>query len=230
MPTIDTANDQLYASTGTGLSTSHTCSATSTVLYVVVAGDPTIAPNITGMTYNGESLSLFNANTGSQDVSVYRLVGPATGANTLAVTWDNGSVDYKFVAFSAEDTDTTDPDGTPAQYDSASTSSVALDVTDTTSGGLVVGVINVNTTGDETGSISTPDTEIGEYQLGSTTAAIATSPGTGGTVQLNWSTPLDRVSGIGWNLIAAAPTIDSGPTIGKKTDSQVTFSTTASES
>ena len=75
-------------SSGTTNTFSHTCSGSNGILYVGVYDG---LNNVTGVTYNGVSMTLVNsfAMTGGaagQYIRLYQLVSPATGANNVVIT------------------------------------------------------------------------------------------------------------------------------------------------
>lgn len=75
-------------SSGTTNTFSHTCSGSDRILYVGVYDG---LNNVTGVTYNGTSMTLVNsfAMTGSaagQYIRLYQLVNPSTGTNNVVIT------------------------------------------------------------------------------------------------------------------------------------------------
>ena len=76
-------------SVATSLSWSHTCTGTNRVLIVAARGTSGASDVITGVTYAGVALTKVGSSyKGSSDrwVSLWRLVGPATGANTITIS------------------------------------------------------------------------------------------------------------------------------------------------
>lgn len=91
-----TSNGQGGATTQTSLSWSHTCSASASDLYVGVCSDCASGnAHVTGITYNGVALSsitssaIFSSNTITGEL--WHLSAPASGANTIAVTFNTGT-------------------------------------------------------------------------------------------------------------------------------------------
>jgi len=82
---------------GTSLSFSHTCSTSSDRLLVVVAGGQ-IGRDITDVQYN--SVSLYHAITGAEDIELWWMIAPATGGNTVTVTWGQTEADRAAIAVS----------------------------------------------------------------------------------------------------------------------------------
>ncbi len=116
------------------LSWSHTVSGTNRLLIVSVAMGPTAAITVSGITYGGAALTLIGVadNTccspGRPRVEMWRLVAPATGANTVVVTLSgaNGSVIGTAVSYTG--VDQTTPLGTFANT-SGSTATPSVTVT-----------------------------------------------------------------------------------------------------
>ena len=73
---------------GNNLSFSHTCTGSDRFLLVFVADN--MSGNVTGITYNGVTMtdisSGYNVN-GAVDLTVYGLIAPATGANTVSINF-----------------------------------------------------------------------------------------------------------------------------------------------
>lgn len=83
---FDAATAGNYAS-GTSYSFSHTCSGTDRILFVHAFKNGT-ADTITGVTYNGVSMTLINKQVASTDryTYLYYLIAPATGSNTITIS------------------------------------------------------------------------------------------------------------------------------------------------
>jgi len=87
-------------SNGTTLSWSHTCTGTDRILLVGATGYYTSGGprSVTGITYNGVALTKINSINGtadgiSQSNDLWYLVAPATGSNTITITW-SGAAQY----------------------------------------------------------------------------------------------------------------------------------------
>jgi hypothetical protein len=113
------AFDATTGTTGNGsTSFSHTCTGPNLCLYLVVTGwwvDGTAL--ITSVTYNGVALtSVANSgvSTGQDRVQIWRLVAPATGPNTIVITWSGGSANLLFQAISYSGVHQVTPDGSAA--------------------------------------------------------------------------------------------------------------------
>lgn len=87
----DTSVSGGFTNSGTSLTWSHTCTGSNGVLLVTVVGD-TATDVVTGATYNGVAMTLIGHIQGGSGGSLTRytylfgLIGPATGANTVAVS------------------------------------------------------------------------------------------------------------------------------------------------
>lgn len=90
-----TSGSNLYHN-GTGsqvLSFSHTCSGNDRVLIVAAAARyDGGSPGISGITYGGIAMDEIGSSSDtSRVIKFFRLVNPATGANTIAITFTRGS-------------------------------------------------------------------------------------------------------------------------------------------
>lgn len=87
---FDTATDGGLVNPGTSLSWSHTCTGANLALLVGVRSTTAVTDNVSGVTYNGVSCSLLAHVSGSMGLaratSLWLLLGPATGANTIVVS------------------------------------------------------------------------------------------------------------------------------------------------
>lgn len=69
------------------MSWSHTTSGTNRALYVVVLYDFELSSSPTGVTYNSVAMtSVATTSSSHQGISIWQLVAPATGSNTIVVT------------------------------------------------------------------------------------------------------------------------------------------------
>lgn len=88
----------------TTLTVSHTCTGRDRILFVNAAA-VNGTTNVTGVTYNGVSMTAWDAATGHSDAPQIRmrpfyLVNPASGSNTIEVTQDGTDSAIIFVAAS----------------------------------------------------------------------------------------------------------------------------------
>lgn len=189
---------------------SFTINASANLLYVVQIGDPSFQADVTTIQYGGESISTtptFSSEL-NQHVRIFGpLINPPTGINDIFIDWAGTPSTMKFGAVSIIGGNTSDPDGA-ADATAASTGSSNSISPASTSDGLVIGFINLN--GPPTGP-ATGDTERlnpGNGEAGDLTSAglgIATAPGTGSPVTIDWSwSGNQRNEHIGFNLNAAA--------------------------
>lgn len=92
--TFDAASNSGYQSTGTSYSWSHTCTGTNRFLSVDVAMLSLAGTTVSGITYNGVALSLIGVQasvSGTVRTESWGLIAPATGSNTIVVTF-TGSI------------------------------------------------------------------------------------------------------------------------------------------
>lgn len=91
---FDAASNSGYQSTGTSYSWSHTCTGSNRFLAVDVSLLALAGTTVSGITYNGVALSLIGtqaSGTGAVRVESWGLIAPATGSNTIVVTF-SGSI------------------------------------------------------------------------------------------------------------------------------------------
>ena len=116
---------------------SHTCSGSNRILMVGVSyydsGD-----TISALTYNSVSMTVVPSSTvsnGQYTSTLYYLVAPATGSNTVSVTFTGGVFDFKAGSISYTGGDQSAPLGTAA---TATGSSTTPSVTVTSAAGEIV--------------------------------------------------------------------------------------------
>lgn len=93
------------------LSWSHTCTGTDLVLLVGVQTRSTTIYAVTGITYNGVALTKIDHQDGANNVrsELWYLIAPATGANTVEVTFENTPTRASAGAISLTGADQTAP-------------------------------------------------------------------------------------------------------------------------
>lgn len=180
--------------TGTSQNVTHTCTGSDRVLYGIIMSDdttdhtPSATYNSVAMTQIAEVAYDGGAN-GSQYVVVFRLIAPATGANTLAFSGMTGAANKAWVAFSVTGAHQTTPEGTiqtVGNQPATTSSSLAVDVgTD----GLAFDAISVNGGSTDASMVLGADqTEPADGKGNGTGMAARTSYETGsGTKTLSWS-------------------------------------------
>ena len=142
MPVAFDAVTGAVADSSSSLSFSHTCSGDERVLYVAAAMQ-NINTDVSALTYGGVSLTIVERREGGIGtfdgaVEIWRLIAPATGANTVSVTFD--AVDgIKAMAISWTGADQTTPNGsftsnvgnstTPSVDISSATDEIVFDYT-----------------------------------------------------------------------------------------------------
>lgn len=95
------AFDTSVAQTGgavSSLSWSHTCSGLNRILFVYVSENSTVG--ITSVTYNSVAMTSIGNVNGSRRMALYYLVAPASGANTVAVTFASASSNIRCASVS----------------------------------------------------------------------------------------------------------------------------------
>lgn len=83
----------------TSLTVSHTCTGTNLFLFVIVRD---LNNTLTGVTYNSVSMTQVGStqSVGGNNISVWRLFGPATGANDIVATKSSGTSNIRISAAS----------------------------------------------------------------------------------------------------------------------------------
>ena len=177
-PVFDAAT--FGSSTGaTSVTTAHTCSGTNRALYVWTYARDLGVGDVTGVTYNGVALTqigLTQADS-NNDLKLWRLVNPASGANNVVVTI-SGTRPISICIMSLYDVDQATPDGTVVQNETLSVSSSLTDTQFLISG---VGVENsAEPAAPQFTSTGTNQTErLDNYNGGRLYMSCATQTGTG---------------------------------------------------
>ena len=82
---------------GTPVTVSHTCTGSNLLLYVCLSSAKTTAADVIGATYNSVALTQVanrvNSLANQLQTYIFRLINPATGSHTLAITTDNATGD-----------------------------------------------------------------------------------------------------------------------------------------
>lgn len=133
-----------FSNTVATVSWSHTCTGSERLLVAAVAvSNGTDTGITTTATYNGVSMTsvgLIHSNNGTAGyIQMFRLIAPATGANTVLVTASTSVSDLSAGSVSFTGVDQTTPLGTPVTAASTGTPTVA--VTGTTAGNMVIDAV-----------------------------------------------------------------------------------------
>lgn len=131
---VDNTSNSGTFTIGTSFSWSHTTSGSDRVLVVGVTDGRNNTVRVTGVTYNGESLSSSaSVASGGLNASFYYLANPDTGANTVQVS-SAATLAGIAGAISVTGADTTDPiDDTDTSSGNGKSSSASLTTTQTNS-------------------------------------------------------------------------------------------------
>lgn len=89
----------------------HTCTGSNLILYVSIFDTATNTTDVTGVTYNGVSLTKCSAEVytfGGGSAYLYRLIGPATGANNIVVSRSSGYISCTAASYTGVAQNTTD--------------------------------------------------------------------------------------------------------------------------
>lgn len=173
---------------------SHTCSGADRVLIVSCCSDD-VSDDITGVTYNGVSLTLIDkqqAAGGFQYAYLFRLVAPAVGANNVVVTRTSTTGSVYATSMSYTGVDQTSPVDAVAKSTAAS-STISMPLTTTVANAwLVAGARNergwtaganttIRTTSFGGGGNSGLDSGVAKGSAGAYTLEVTQSDGTRST-------------------------------------------------
>lgn len=126
---FDAATDSSV--TGTSLTFSHTCTGSDRVLFVAMQY---VSNTITGVTYNGVSMTLEVQRNGTNRAAIYSLINPATGANNVVVS-SSSSQQMQACAMSYTGANQTPADLIKATVDRAATGTSDIQTVTTTVNG-----------------------------------------------------------------------------------------------
>lgn len=169
----------------TSASWSHTCTGSDRCLYVAISLDGSGDANPTA-TYAGVAMTRLASVFAQQGLALFRLVNPATGANTVQVNWSAPFV-RATVALSFVGVDQTTPDsGTASAFEVATGTSVSHNISSAT-GGMVVDAFSLNA-----GSVAGTTAGAGQTGFVSESGVAATACGMSyeagaPTVTMSWS-------------------------------------------
>ena len=140
LPVFDLATNNISSGNRASASFAHTCTGSDLVLLVFVASLQNGSyPNVSGITYNGVALTkqvkIQDATSRNREFEIWSLIGPATGSNTVAVTWTSSAIADWVGAISFTGVSAIGANGSNSGNSSAHTSSVTTTAADS----LVVG-------------------------------------------------------------------------------------------
>lgn len=199
----------LGGTNGTGVSSiswSHTCSGTKGLLIVAVSFDRASGgtPDVTGITYNGVAMTVLEVDLGSQNgrLSVWYLVNPDNGANTVEVTWDGSVTNIRTASRNFNGVHQTVPLGTHVPTTGGNNAPTAT-VTDAVSNGLVVDCLNVHGGGVSQRTFSIACSQTQQYNVTAPTGGNGhggSYKSSAGSVTMCWAIN----TGAEWRLVAVA--------------------------
>lgn len=178
---------------GANLTYAHTCTGSQLVLYVFTMERNSTA--ISGVTYAGSSMTQIGqqAVTGSAVCTLWRMTGPATGANNVVLASTASSVHHVVsVAFSFTGADQTTPEGTPVGS-TANPGASPSDTVTSAAGEIVIDGLasaeNTTATTATVGAGQTQDANLTDGTVpGSSTVLGAASHETGAaSVVMSWT-------------------------------------------
>lgn len=205
---FDTSTNGGLANPGTSLSWSHTCAGSDRILFVAVRSTTSTTDNVTGVTYNGASLTLVDRRNGDagllRAVSLWVLAGPASGANTIQVSGSPSDVILGLAA-SYTGAGASPPDATN-QGTALGSASVQVAVSPVASGCWIVGM-----EGNNVGVVTV--TNATERQDSANGINLSDTNGTvtaGASYQITWTNTAGERAAI---VASFAPAGASTPTV-----------------
>lgn len=208
-----TAYDTSTTATFVGATSfSYSCSGSNRLLLVSVTNGFSASTEILGITYNGVSLTQLDTieNTDGAsgvETTVYYLIAPSTGSNTLAITV-SGPPEYPSVSVvSLTGVNQSTPFGTVTKTNFNSTNSSSINVT-SSSGQMVIdflGTLSANT-GNSAGANQTARTTLVDTNI-SVASSTKIASGSSTTMSWGWDVGADRwgnhigvaINSSGWN-------------------------------
>ena len=181
-----------WTGTSTGFSQAFSLSADVNVLYVAIGGDQGITTNVTGVTYNGVSMSLIASEESNQALRVYKLNSPATGSNTLAVTWDNGSQIYHIMAAAFSGVNTAAGETGIVTYTSDNSEAASVQIA-SAQNHLAIAFCNANNNPNPTPTLSCTAPFLYQEDVGSTRMAVAAQAADATSTSITFTT--DQTAG-----------------------------------
>lgn len=99
---IDYSTSVLHGSIPSSPKTlSHTCTGANTMLSVCLSWGTSGAITVTGVTYNGVSMTSGRSDVnGNSRSDIYYLANPAAGANTISVAWTGTAIEFAIMSIS----------------------------------------------------------------------------------------------------------------------------------
>lgn len=185
---------------------SHTCAGSDRVLLVGISYYDS-ADTVSAVTYNSVALTVVSSSTvsnGQYTSTMYRLIAPATGSNTVSVTFTGGVFDFKAGSVSFTGADQTTPLGTAV---TATGSSTTPSVTVTSATGEIV-LDNLTIVHSGTLSVDGSQTQRwnGTGAAGFIKGAASTEDGSTSTT-MSWSNSTSQawaISGVSVKPVASA--------------------------
>ena len=206
------ARSEATTNGATSLSWSHTCTGSDRVLYVAITHEngSTDVDAVTA-TYNGVSMAIFFTDTttnANKHTRVFRLVAPATGANTIALDWGGLNRAFSAVAASFTGVDQTTPDdaqqaetndlsGSTNQDRASAVGDMVVDVFVAASSVAGVAVNDGNTEINQIFASQTARGVAMSYEAGATTVTIGWAWTSGFTNFIHWTWNVNAATGGG---------------------------------
>lgn len=187
---------------------SYPCTGANRALVVLAYNDTNTTDNVSGITYNGVSMSRqsFSAGSGITGVSLYTLLNPASGTNNLTVTWSGGGLG-RILAASFVGVDQTNGINAQNTNGAAATTTVTNSITTSVAGiwGASL-IVNASGTAAASTNINAVRVSSANYSIGDSDGSL----GAAGTYSLTWTQSSDYNLGSG--AVGLREVSASGPT------------------
>lgn len=195
-PTFDAAT------TSTSASFSHTCAGSNRLLMVAIANDAGDSFQPGAPTYNGISMTSVGAINNATDfanvrLTVFRLIAPATGSNTLA--FSIGPVNFVVVAVSFNGVNQTTPLGTAATATGTTAAQPSVTVSSAVND-LVFDAIGTLNSAADTFTAGTGQTKRASVDNGADIGGASSTEAGAASVVMDWSSPNRYWSSVGVSI------------------------------
>ncbi len=186
--TVDTAAEaKVTASATTTASFTVGADGSNRMLVVLIAMETT--QTVSTITYGGVSMTEIDSISSTSKVCAYRLLAPATGANTLAITL-GGSTDWEYCVISLLNVDQVSPTGVASKNTASAQTSSSITPA-AVEGNLVLDIlykVGASTDTLTIGALQTQRMLQSDSNATATQGAASTEPwSTGTTVTMSWT-------------------------------------------
>lgn len=193
------AVSNLNGAPSSSLSWSHTCTGADRILIVGIAQRN--GRSVTAITYNGVAMTLIGTSGDTfTTISMYYLLAPATGANTISITFSSSDSDNNGMAVSYTGVHQTTPLGTFVSASNPGSGSTTPSVTaSSASGELVVDTVSVQSSATQSITVGSGQTQRNNVIGGATSSEVVggmSEEAGAASVVMSWT----AASSARWNI------------------------------